>query len=351
MTIIDLLKNDSLCKDIIDFYLRPESILATAKYFNIGYKLVRSLLKSKDILEHSKKEIADIKQKKFIATCNKKFGGSSPFASDEVVSKAKETNLQKYGVDYPMQNKEILEKMQSTFMSKYNVRSPAQIAEVKEKIKLNNLLKYDCENVMQNLKIKAKVANTNLQRYGNICSACNETVKAKAVKTLETHYGVDNPSKNKAILEKSYQTKKDNHTFSTSKPEENFYNSCCKLFGRENVFRQYNTEIYEKSGRYPFACDFYIKPLDLFVELNINWTHGQHPFDKTNKDDIDRLTFMTEKAKNSSFYKKAIEVWTIRDIQKFEAAKMHNLNYIALYNSSEINDFLNNYLKHILKTS
>ena len=32
-----------------------------------------------------------------------------------------------------------------------------------------------------------------------------------------------------------------------------------------------------KYDRYPFACDFYISSLDLFIECNYHWTHGGKP--------------------------------------------------------------------------
>ena len=42
-------------------------------------------------------------------------------------------------------------------------------------------------------------------------------------------------------------------------------------------------------NRYPFLCDFYIEKLDLFIEYNGHWTHGSHPFDINNKNDILKL--------------------------------------------------------------
>lgn len=43
----DLLKNETLCSNIIFAYQKPESIFAVAKIFNISYKLIRQLLKYK----------------------------------------------------------------------------------------------------------------------------------------------------------------------------------------------------------------------------------------------------------------------------------------------------------------
>ena len=83
-------------------------------------------------------------------------------------------------------------------------------------------------------------------------------------------------------------------------------------------------------------CDFYIKSLDLFIELNISWTHGGHPFDNENPSDIDILLKWQDKAKTSQYYKNAITTWTIRDPAKIATAKANKLNYIACYKEGEL---------------
>ena len=53
-----------------------------------------------------------------------------------------------------------------------------------------------------------------------------------------------------------------------------------------------------KSELYPFCCDFYFPDNDLYLEINAHWTHGYHPFDSTNKDDL--LLLEQWKKKNTS---------------------------------------------------
>lgn len=132
------------------------------------------------------------------------------------------------------------------------------------------------------------------------------------------------------ILTKSYETKKQNRSFNMSLPEDLYYDYLVEKYGLSDVTRQY-TDV-----RYPYACDFYIKSLDLFIELNLNWTHGKHLFDPTSSTDQIKLQQWTVKAKNSKFYQKAIEVWTVKDPEKFACAKRNNLNYIVYYNEAEL---------------
>ena len=63
------------------------------------------------------------------------------------------------------------------------------------------------------------------------------------------------------VKEKVLETKRKNNTFNTSKPAEDVYNLLILKFGKTQIIREYKQDI-----RYPFACDFYITCLDMFIE-------------------------------------------------------------------------------------
>lgn len=127
-------------------------------------------------------------------------------------------------------------------------------------------------------------------------------------------------------LKKSFETKRKNHTFNTSKPEEKMYQELCKQYGEEDVFRNYRDD-----ERYPFACDFYIKSLDKFIELNACWTHGGRPFDENDPSCLEQLHKWEKKAEQSEFYRNTIHTWTVSDVRKIETTRINNLNYEAIY--------------------
>ena len=131
-------------------------------------------------------------------------------------------------------------------------------------------------------------------------------------------------------MAKQYETKKRNKSFNSSSIEDNYYDQLVEKYGKDDVIRQYSDE------RYPFACDFYIKSLDLFIELNLHWSHGGHLFDETNSEDMIKLNRWQEKAKTSDYYKNAIQTWTVRDVAKHENAIRNNLDYIVYYDESEL---------------
>ena len=81
---------------------------------------------------------------------------------------------------------------------------------------------------------------------------------------------------------------------------------------------------------------FYIPAEDLFIELNFSWTHGEHPFDPANLEDLTKLQCWQEKAKTSQYYKNAITTWTVRDYAKITTAKANNLNYKLYYKEEDL---------------
>lgn len=276
-------------------------------------------------------------------TCQEHFGTDTPLESKEVWEKINKTVKEKYGVDYITQNSEIQNKIKQTNLEKYGETSYTKTEEYKERVKQTNLEKYGYESPLQSPEVKEKAKNTNLQRYGvdNYTKTAEYLQKTKTT-NLEK-YGVEFANQSEQIKLKVFETKQKNHSFNSSKQEDLFYEELLKIFNKEDVFKQYNTKKYENSDRYPFACDFYIKSLDLFIELNLMWTHGNHRFNENNQEDINILAVWQEQAKTSKFYKNAIDVWTIRDIKKFEIAEKNNLNYVTLYNKEDINKLLEDF--------
>lgn len=129
-------------------------------------------------------------------------------------------------------------------------------------------------------------------------------------------------------------TKLRNNSFTSSKPEERLYSLLLNEFSLDDVIRQYSDD------RYPFACDFYIKSDDLFIELNGHYTHGIEPFDNSNPNHLNKqnellnmnqLRFSTSGKVVKSSAARIIDTWIYRDPIKFNYASMNSLKYIAIY--------------------
>ena len=228
----------------------------------------------------------------------------------------------------------------------------AKLAHANEELNLR--ISKTCKQVFNTPEIKQKISNTLKEHWANpeerdkhLKAINNEKVRAKIGKSV--HRAFQNPevkerhrqaisnalkhayAENGEIIKTNvYATKKNNGTFNSSKPEKDTLDMLQQKFNK--VHYQYRCD------RYPFACDFYIEDIDLFIELNFHWTHGGRPFNENDKDCIDKLASWKEKAKTSKFYQNAIYTWTDLDVRKAKCAKDNNLNWICLYNWSDFND-------------
>ena len=148
-------------------------------------------------------------------------------------------------------------------------------------------------------------------------------------------------------VKKGIETKRSKGTFNSSSIQDRLTEYLKIMY--PNVELEYNKDL-----RYPFSCDFYIPELDLFIELNGHWTHGDHPFDKNNPEDLEKLekwkakcsTYVSSKGTvKQNSYHTAIKVWTEVDPLKLEYAKNNNLNYVVFYNIRKFSAM--NVIQHI----
>lgn len=131
------------------------------------------------------------------------------------------------------------------------------------------------------------------------------------------------------VKEHIHNDKKKHNLFNTSIPEEKLNDLLVEKYGKNDVFRQFI------SKEYPWHCDFYIKSLDIFIELQCMWTHGGHPYNPNSIEDQAKLQRWQSIANNGSrVYKNAIKVWTVSDLNKRKIAKENNLNYIEVFDSN-----------------
>lgn len=377
--------------EILQFYLIPNSLAETARHFKLSTTIIRKLLHNYNISQHDKQTNYKLRAVKTQESTFKKYGVTHTSQLKAVKDKIKATNLKKYGCVAPSQNKIIKEKIKKTNLKKYGVENVFIAPEIKKKIvsiletrygtvqymqskdyinkkqQINTKRRQTCRNkygsdyYVQSLEYQ----NTLIERLEKTKLTCKkkynveyiaqiheirlkkqniwaqksqeelQLIQNKVKQTCLRKYGVTSVSKVPEILEKQYNTKKQHKTFNVSKAEDVFYNILLKKFSKDDIFRQYSDQ------RYPYHCDFYIKSMDLFIELNYHWTHGGKPFKKS-KADYQKLSLWQGKSIKSKFYRHAIDVWTRRDHKKMQTAIQHNLNYLVFYTEVEATTWLNN---------
>ena len=126
-----------------------------------------------------------------------------------------------------------------------------------------------------------KATKTKVEKYGNGFGNTNMSEEHKQ-KIREAQLNKTTEERAE-IIRKVHQGMKENNSYCYSKFEEQAYKILIAKFGKEDVYRQYKEE------RYPFYCDLYIKSIDTFIELNINWTHGFIQFNEDDPNCIKKL--------------------------------------------------------------
>ena len=225
--------------------------------------------------------------------------------------------MEKYGVKWKTERNDVKEKINK----KWKSHTKEYKQQIREKTIKTCIKKYKCENPFQNKEIQNKYKQTCLAKYGETNHMKSEKYK-KIFSDLISSY---------EIQSKINESKRKNHTFNSSKVENASFILLKEYYS--DTVTQYN-EI-----RYPFACDFYIPSLDLFIECNYHWTHGKKPYEGT---EDDKQIVEKWKAKGTKFYINAIQTWTIRDVNKRNIAKQNKLNYIEFWNINELINWLKN---------
>lgn len=314
----------------------------------------------------------EVKEKKK-TTYKFKTGYENPSQNPEIKLKKEKTSLEHYGVKNHMmlqefkdkvsfsniitQNlPELKERIKQTNIKKYGYINYTCTQEYKEKYKNTCLKKYDKEfytqtedhhiktsqsyknKTIEDLeKIKQKKMNKNLQKYGKNWYSSTDKYKQKFIDYNDVKYGKNynkeafiNYLKVNSSVEQNFRTKETHKTFNISRDEKIIYEKLKTKF--DIVEREYASE------EYPFACDFYIPCLDLYIEYQGIWTHGCMPYDELDSICQEKLELWKLKS-DSNFYKNAIRVWTVKDPLKRYIAKKNNLNWLEFFNIEQFEEW------------
>ena len=272
----------------------------------------------------------------------KKYGAYDVMHIPQILQKIKETNLKKFGVEFPLQqlskeNSEIREKIKQTCLEKYGVDNPLKSKIIREKFSKETI--YN-NNHLNNKDVREKIKQTCLEKYGVDNPLKSKIIREKIKQTCIKKYGFDNPWKNKIIWKKS----QDNRQISSkSKLENNFLEYLKSKYNISDIITQY------KSDEYPYYCDFYIKPIKLYIEIQGHWTHNDHPYNCNDISDQLIMNKWKEKSINDTYYKNALNTWTIKDVKKRNIAIQNNLNYLEIFGKSNLNkciEIFENYIKN-----
>lgn len=257
----------------------------------------------------------------------KQTGIKSSLCLDSVKQKTKETLIKKYGVDNISKNEQIKEKKKQTFINRFGYENNFCNKTILKKAVDNSIKSID-------KRIKTCLKKYGVKHYGNTLKGKHipEEIKQKISKTLSS----------KEFQLRRYNIMKQNNSFITSKLEENVYKELLSNFDKIDIIRQY------KSIDYPWRCDFYVKSLNTYIEVQGSQFHHFHPFNENNQEDIKELNRLKSLANNNQ-YDSIIFTWTIGDVNKRNTAKNNNLKYVEIFPSDNYKEIIQNLI--INKTS
>ena len=272
------------------------------------------------------------------------YGVDNPAKTDFVKKKMRETNFRKYGFNCSSKSEIVKEKTKQTCLKRYGVEYTGQIEEAKEKSKKTCLEKYGSEYYIGSKDCLEKTIEFSRQNYNVDWFTKSEEIKNKAKETMLRRYGVEYSMqipKNREYMsylmssyemqERRYNAMKRNHTFNSSSAEEELFLYIESRFPK--VVRQYKDK-----NRYPYFCDFYIPELDYFIELQGYYTHGKHPFDPNSNEDLQLIEYYKKKYGEDC---QPITIWSIKDVEKRDCAKKHNLNFKEVWSLEDGKNFVN----------
>lgn len=266
------------------------------------------------------------------ATIRERYGVDNVSQSDEIKGRKIETSRAHYGTDYPQQSDEVRKAQSDTLKERFGIRSdevvyPFQIADVRQKAADSCESSLGVRNPFESAEVQAGIRDVWVREYGVTNPSQVPEVREHREQTMIRRYGVRNFMELDGSVGAIRDTKRRNGTLSGSSVETLVGAIFADMFGEDDVVTQY-----DRDARYPFACDFYVKSRDLFVELNGLWAHGGHWY---SGDVSDAARLAAWRDKGSPYYAKAANTWSARDIAKRAAAAKARLNYVVFWDGSD----------------
>ena len=248
--------------------------------------------------------------------------------------------FKKYGVKCTMQLKDVIEKSRKTWKNKS-----------KEEIKNFTNKRV---NTIHKLYGDTYIGDKTRKMWQSKTDEDKEKINEKKKQTYLKHYGVENYTKtdewkqhaseiSKEVKKKAYETMKQNGNLyhKNSKAE----NECYKLL--KTIYPAIKRQF--MSDKYPWKCDFYVPDENLLIEYQGYYTHGDHPFDVNNMDDIKQLNALKVKYKSYyneyGYWPQIITIWTEKDVEKRQTAIKNGFNYIEFFNLDQVKEYVKSYKK------
>jgi len=127
---------------------------------------------------------------KVIKNPNRHFGASK----DERMEIIKKSMIEKYGGPSPFSSEDVQKKARNSLKERYGVENVFELQKYQDKAKESMIDKYGDANAMKVPEIKEKFEQTMIERYGVQYPYQSEEIRNKMKNSLMENHGVENPS-------------------------------------------------------------------------------------------------------------------------------------------------------------
>lgn len=265
------------------------------------------------------------------STIRERYGVDNVSQSEEIKRRKVETSRAHYGTDYPQQSDAVRVTQSDTLKRRFGIESddvvyPFQIAEVRKTAADACERSIGVRNPFESAEVRCAIRQTWQREYGVANPSQVPEFQRRREQTMRERYGVDNFMHLEDSVEIIRDAKRRNGTLSGSVVERCVSDMLVDVFGADDVMAQHASD-----PRYPFACDFYVRSRDLFIELNGLWVHGGHWHGGSGRD-ASRLAEWA--GRHTPYYDHAVHVWSKTDVAKREAARRSHLNYVVFWDGT-----------------
>lgn len=165
--------------------------------------------------------------------------------------KRSETNQVRYGGNSPFCSQEVQDKYHKAMQDKYGVCASTQLDWVKEKVKQTNMAKFGTPTPSQNPDIKEKARQVCIEKFGGPSSQCDPEIRKK---TLSARLNKDN--------------------IPTSKQENAMVELLKEIYGEDNCHAQFLLD------RILFDCLLEVDDIKIDVEYDGKYWHQEEQKDR-----------------------------------------------------------------------
>lgn len=173
-------------KEVIAYYLEPNSTKKVREKFGISDKRLNDILKRNNVEKRTKEESHSMRKQTNLIMYGEEYALQSP----DIMEKRCKTNLERYGVEYVGASPKIIEKRKNTCIERFGTAFPSSTPEIRKKVETTMIQRFGVRTVFYLPEVEKKKEDAILEKFGGSSPFCSEEIREKSRETMIGRYGV-----------------------------------------------------------------------------------------------------------------------------------------------------------------